>query len=320
MSLPSLSEVSNEALHHQLKMLRGKENEVLAELLLHLHEVDLRGIYRDAGYSSLFTYCRECLGYSEGSTHRRVNAARCLGRSPEVYELVREGKVTLCALAAISPVMDEENVGEVLSLAQGASKKEAERIAVRYGAPEKPKRESIKVKSIAPEVDLFSLPEVQSAEPVQPTERFVFTFEVSKDVHDLLEEARTLVGPLPVADLFEKVLKEYVGKRRRTPTRKPRTSPVKLVKPVKAVKSRFVPIAVKREVAKRDGERCTYVSAEGKRCSEKRCLQFDHVEPYAFGGPNSAENLRLLCPAHNRLHAERCFGRERILEYSAARG
>ncbi|HKK70126.1 MAG TPA: HNH endonuclease signature motif containing protein [Candidatus Krumholzibacteria bacterium] len=34
----------------------------------------------------------------------------------------------------------------------------------------------------------------------------------------------------------------------------------------------------------------------------------DHVEPFALGGSHEAENLRVLCAAHNRRAAERVFG------------
>ena len=32
----------------------------------------------------------------------------------------------------------------------------------------------------------------------------------------------------------------------------------------------------------------------------------------ALGGPHDAENLRVLCRAHNRLHAEEVFSSERV--------
>ena len=61
--------------------------------------------------------------------------------------------------------------------------------------------------------------------------------------------------------------------------------------------SRYNSVDVKHAVTKRDQCQCTFVAADGKRCSETRNLQFDHVRPHALGGKSSAENLRLLCPA-----------------------
>ena len=37
-------------------------------------------------------------------------------------------------------------------------------------------------------------------------------------------------------------------------------------------------------------------------------LQFHHRMPFADGGPTTADNLELRCPAHNAYEAERWFG------------
>jgi hypothetical protein len=77
-------------------------------------------------------------------------------------------------------------------------------------------------------------------------------------------------------------------------------------------RGRYIPQNIRREVRERDGNRCTFVSdVTGQRCECERGLQFDHIKPFAFGGEsNTAQNLRLLCPAHNRLAAENVFGTE----------
>jgi len=69
-----------------------------------------------------------------------------------------------------------------------------------------------------------------------------------------------------------------------------------------------IPAAVKREVHERDGERCTFESANGVRCEKRGDLQYDHIIPKALGGKSTVDNLRLRCFAHNQLEAERMFG------------
>lgn len=71
---------------------------------------------------------------------------------------------------------------------------------------------------------------------------------------------------------------------------------------------RHIPHAVKAQVWKRDGGRCTYHSAAGQRCPAVTRLEFDHVVPVARGGASTAANLRLRCRAHNQLAAENAFG------------
>ncbi|MEQ9504591.1 MAG: hypothetical protein RIT81_47475 [Deltaproteobacteria bacterium] len=64
----------------------------------------------------------------------------------------------------------------------------------------------------------------------------------------------------------------------------------------------YVPAATRRAVVERDGAQCTYVSRDGRRCSERSNLEFDHVGGRALGAKSVVGELRLLCRAHN-LHA-----------------
>ena len=104
------------------------------------------------------------------------------------------------------------------------------------------------------------------------------------------------------------------------------------------IANRYIPAALRREVAQRDGHRCRYV-ASGYNCPDgskkngtkkngdaitndaisgpRRCaalhhLEFDHLIPRAFGGQNTLANLRLLCRAHNNLAAKDLMGKEFI--------
>ncbi|MEQ9501973.1 MAG: hypothetical protein RIT81_34185 [Deltaproteobacteria bacterium] len=80
----------------------------------------------------------------------------------------------------------------------------------------------------------------------------------------------------------------------------------------------YVPAATRRAVVERDGGQCTYVSPDGRRCSERSNLEFDHVGGRALGAKSVVGELRLVCRAHN-LHAAsevlgRAFIARRILE------
>jgi hypothetical protein len=73
---------------------------------------------------------------------------------------------------------------------------------------------------------------------------------------------------------------------------------------------RYVPADVRRTVWQRDGARCTFEDASGRRCSERAGLEIHHEHAFALGGPPTVENLRLTCRAHNAFFAERDFGRD----------
>jgi 5-methylcytosine-specific restriction endonuclease McrA len=56
-----------------------------------------------------------------------------------------------------------------------------------------------------------------------------------------------------------------------------------------------IPAHVRREVAARDGYRCTFVADDGTRCGATAWLEFDHIVPRKLGGPSTVSNVRLLC-------------------------
>jgi 5-methylcytosine-specific restriction endonuclease McrA len=76
-------------------------------------------------------------------------------------------------------------------------------------------------------------------------------------------------------------------------------------------KSRYIPASVRRQVAERDGLRCTYVGPDGKRC-ERRDVEFHHLTPFARGGQHKVEEITLRCRAHNAFQAEQDFGAEHV--------
>ena len=79
-------------------------------------------------------------------------------------------------------------------------------------------------------------------------------------------------------------------------------------------RSRYIPVAVKQEVWRRDQGRCSYVDPHsGRRCGSRYRLEIDHIVPFALGGPTELPNLRVRCRAHHRLrHAQRHAHAERV--------
>ncbi|MBI3558543.1 MAG: HNH endonuclease, partial [Deltaproteobacteria bacterium] len=81
--------------------------------------------------------------------------------------------------------------------------------------------------------------------------------------------------------------------------------------------SRYVDVATKRQVWIRDNGQCTYVDPlSRRRCSSRFGLQLDHIIPLACGGPTTMSNLRLLCAGHNRLAAQRVYGKKKMARYA----
>ena len=71
--------------------------------------------------------------------------------------------------------------------------------------------------------------------------------------------------------------------------------------PKPCASGRAIPAAVKRQVWRRDGGRCSYLDRQtGRRCNSRHLIEIDHILPYALGGGADPGNLRLLCGAHHR--------------------
>ncbi|MGH7723901.1 MAG: HNH endonuclease [Candidatus Eiseniibacteriota bacterium] len=167
-----------------------------------------------------------------------------------------------------------------------------------------------------------------------PTEgRFLLRITIGQTTHDKLRYAQALLGhAVPSGDVeqvLERALDSLIGKlekqkfgatskpktpraaERRETTRRgsqPRTPAESVDEPPN--QRPHVPSEVRREVWKRDQGRCTFVGETGQRCSARRSLEFDHVDPVARGGETTVTHMRLLCRAHNQFEAERAFGVE----------
>jgi len=78
----SLCSTSDHALLEGLKILAARGEGLEADLLVHLGEVEARGLALELGFRSLFSYCVEVLHFSESAAFHRITAARAARRFP----------------------------------------------------------------------------------------------------------------------------------------------------------------------------------------------------------------------------------------------
>ncbi len=91
-------------------------------------------------------------------------------------------------------------------------------------------------------------------------------------------------------------------------------------KPPKAARTRHIPVKEQDTVWVRDKGQCAFVGPGGRRCNATHNLELDHYPvPYARGGPNKADNLRLLCAKHNRYTAAEVYGERHMARYEVRR-
>jgi hypothetical protein len=170
-------------------------------------------------------------------------------------------------------------------------------------------------------------------------DRFAIRFTADAEFLTLLEEVRGLSAHrAPSGELLTvlkaglRALQHELLKQRFAVGRSPRQRPSAgaIAQPASVVENehgskrasdstgecsrRHIPAEVTREVYERDSGQCTFVSASGRRCTARRQLELDHIEPWAVSGDDSRANLRLLCRAHNQLEARRYFGKAYMRE------
>jgi hypothetical protein len=140
-------------------------------------------------------------------------------------------------------------------------------------------------------------------------ERYRVQFTIGAATHEKLRQAQDLLRrEIPDGDpgvLFDRALTlllEDVARKKVGGAAKPRP------RPGTRSRSRHIPAAVKRAVWLRDGARCAFVAANGRRCTERVFLEFHHRDPYAIGGEETVANISLRCRPHNVYEAELAFG------------
>jgi len=307
---------------NKLKTLRGKERELVAELIRELSVMHNERSFVTAGYPSLFVFCVQALGYSEGAAWRRSAAAKALSVSPELYQQLRDGQITLYAAAELSKVVTAKNSKEIINLASGCSKQEVKELVADFSAPRTKAKQTERVRvnrviqDISPPLELTS-PEKCKAQK----KSYTVTLELDEAEMELINQAQVVLSTRKVKDTVLKAAKRVVAKEKKlTLLRERRAAKLESPEALKVVTSpeksqskkpsRYIPADVRHAVTKRDNGRCSYVAPDGTRCCETNNLEFDHRVPFALGGQSTVENLRLVCRGHNRMYADNVFGRE----------
>jgi hypothetical protein len=379
----------------------GRRNQITAEFLAYLAELDERQLFLGLGYSSLFEYCVEKLGLCESTAGRHIAAARVCRNHPAVFAMVARGTLHASALSLMRKHLTSENARELFELcSRRSARKVEELLAARFSRPDvrdlvrrlpartgatldaecsaersaatepsrelSPTRDRVPVEAEVETVPVDAISRTPSAESAKghdgilplgapvpsgatrsrrivplSADRFGVHFTADGEFCALLERVRGLAGHrLPSGDLmtllkrgleaYERELEKErfaVGRKARRsrqveslpetpsldsdsgPTPNPNPAPKPIRNPTRR---RHCPAEVARAVFVRDGKRCTYVSPDGRRCGARRCLELDHIDPFAEGGEETIQNLRLRCQAHNQWSARQYFGSKRM--------
>src|SRR6187402_298533 len=132
-----LKSLADDELLAGLSSIVGRRNQITAEFLAYLAELDERQIFLDLGFASLFEYCVEALGLCESTTGRHIAAARVCRNHPEVFAMVASGVLHASALSLLRKHLTSENAAELFELcAHRSTRKVEELLAARFPRPD----------------------------------------------------------------------------------------------------------------------------------------------------------------------------------------
>jgi len=342
----SLKSLSDKELAGRLRQLVREEQNLTLLILPHIAEVGRRELYLEKAYRTLTEYCIHELGYGESSAWRRVRAARVIRDIPEVYDLMKSKKLSFSAVLQVANVLDASNKSSLLPRIVGKSKTQIDRVLAEYhipvAIPDMARPKMVKKQVPVPRAptgplacsagERASIPglgeiSLHSEGKIDPTvnkstpemevvleKMFEIRFAADEELMELIRWMKShLSHKYPKGASFLEIFKyaiEYLKQREDLAVQeKPRRSSAKTDK-------RYIPKTIKQKVWKRDKGRCTFIGSNGKRCNSDYLLQFDHYPlPFGRGGPSTVDNLRLLCAKHNRLSAERVYGKANIKKH-----
>jgi len=297
----SCTHLADHELLASLRALVAHDRLTTAAMLAHLAEVDERRLYLPAGYPSLYSWCVGELKLSEDAAWKRIQAAGVARTYPAILDAVAAGRLHLSAVMLLAPHLTGESSKGLLVEASGKSKRELEALlAVRFPRPEVPtvirpltapltnlEPAPGQVAMAAPAAVQHRAPDPAServqtilaastpparVRPLAP-QRFALQVTLSQQTHDKLRRAQELLGHVvasgDVASVLDRALDELIARLERRKcgaARRPR-------KQTQAPRGRNIPAAIRREVWRRDGGRCTFVGDSGHRCDEHSRLE-----------------------------------------------
>jgi hypothetical protein len=156
----SMTTTTTRALVDRLAELLASERTARADFLVSLAAFDRQRLWTELGYASLYDFLVRELGMSMGTAYFRKVAVELVQRYPEVLEPLRDGRLCITAVHALSKAITPENRAEVLPRFFNISMREAKAVAAEIApAVEVPRRELVTtVRTAAPIPDLGQVP------------------------------------------------------------------------------------------------------------------------------------------------------------------
>ncbi|MGE0526567.1 MAG: hypothetical protein AB7G93_12030 [Bdellovibrionales bacterium] len=118
-------------LHARALDLSKKHRQLEWDLVVVLQEVDRTKLFKKVGYSSLFTYSVQCLGFTESVAYAFISVARKSLEVKELKAVLQAQKLSVSKAHRLVSSLNPENAQELLEFAETHTTREVEREMAR---------------------------------------------------------------------------------------------------------------------------------------------------------------------------------------------
>jgi hypothetical protein len=307
-----------------------------ADLLSVLQEIDSKRAYLHFGATSLYDYCVNVLKLSEGISHSLMSVSRKSREVPAMKAAILNGELSISKAHKIVSVIDKNNQDEWLKIASTQTSREIEKAVVTVN-PRAATKERVRyitedrvelnvglseavLKNLERVMDLESQ---RRSKPASREDGIAAALESYLDANDPLRKAKRLQSKvLRKAESSEgrghpktatngnsdgiSSTSNVELKNGELPSITVTNRDAKLFPgPVDGAKKpsvrKALSTALIRAIDLRDEAQCTHFDDKGKRCANRRWLDYHHIIPVAHGGLDKLENITTLCSSHHRL-------------------
>jgi 5-methylcytosine-specific restriction endonuclease McrA len=305
-----LQSLTDTDLVKQVQNLFQREKRLGDAILLGLKEIKARRVFAAMGYPSLFEFLVKHFGLSESATYQRLQALKLIEAVPEVQAHLLDGTLSLSNAALVQSFIQNqeketplniETKKELIESVKGKTHKEARLTLAKENptAALPPSREKIMTPThsqLQITVDQETMAALQEVKELLshtiPDGNLaeVLKYMLTLTTHSLKKRKGRTGSQAPQADSSSSVIQSGTDEKKR------------------CVRSRYIPVEIKRKVFARAGGCCEYTSADGKRCLSKHQLEFDHRVPLSQGGLHHEDSLRIFCRSHNQYRTMETHG------------
>src|SRR3954466_4115296 len=132
-----LKSLADDELLAGLSRIVGRRNQITAEFLAYLAELDQRQLFLELGYPSLFDYCVKALRLCESTAGRHIAAARVCRSYPQALDKVARGDLHASALSVMKKHLTADNAGQLFEQCMRKSTRQVEvLLAAQFSKPD----------------------------------------------------------------------------------------------------------------------------------------------------------------------------------------